>query len=201
MPLSNCIFYVYAYHFTGEAVPYYVGKGCKRRARSNIHRVEVPKDPANIRIVARNLSETEAFILEKILIKYFGREDQGSGGLLNRSNGGEGPSGYVRSEETKRKMSIAKTGTVFSEKHRENISKSLKGRKMSKDVIEKRSRTRRGKLYSEESKTRMSEAQKARWETYICSDETRKKLAISTKGKPWSEARRKAQEERNRGKF
>jgi hypothetical protein len=87
--------------------PYYIGKGTGRRLvykEKAKHEIQLPKSRKNIVIVADNLSEDCAFILEKRLIQQYGRIDIGTGILRNRTNGGEGFSGLVHTPEHKAKI-------------------------------------------------------------------------------------------------
>jgi hypothetical protein len=111
-------FYVYAYIRSADSdianagTPYYIGKGKGKRAWTKTSREQRRKPPSDdkIRILHEGLSEEQAFILEKQIISEYGRVDLGTGILRNMSNGGEGPSGTIRSAEFKRKMSAIVTG-------------------------------------------------------------------------------------------
>lgn len=100
-------FYVYLY-LRKDATPYYCGKGLGTRAWAE-HRVHVPSND-RIVIVAHNLLEEEAFILEKRLIAEYGRKDLGTGRLHNLTEGGGGTSGRITKEITKQRISEKKTG-------------------------------------------------------------------------------------------
>tara|TARA_S200000501_G_C20766910_1_gene718766 strand:- start:41 stop:1288 length:1248 start_codon:yes stop_codon:yes gene_type:complete len=106
------IFYTYAYlrsktSKTAEAgTPYYIGKGKKGRAYGYHRRTPVPKDKSKIIILKENLSEKEAFIHEREMIKFYGRKDLGTGILMNWTDGGEGTSNP--SQETRRRMMESK---------------------------------------------------------------------------------------------
>lgn len=60
-------------------------------------------------ILQECLREWEAFAIERATIKKFGRKDLGTGPLLNLTDGGEGPSGYIKTvtAETKARMSLS----------------------------------------------------------------------------------------------
>lgn len=106
-------FYVYAYIRSASSdrgavgTPYYIGKGTGYRAwhRSNHKHITVPQDKRNIIIVSNNLTNFGAQALERWLIRWYGRIDQHTGCLRNRTDGGEGTSGWTHSNDTKRRMS------------------------------------------------------------------------------------------------
>ena len=100
-------YYVYEY-LRIDGSPYYIGKGCGFRAYEK-NRAYKPKDKSRIRIIKENISEQEAWDLEIELIAKYGRQDLGTGILKNKTNGGEGGS---KSEESKRKISMAHKGKI-----------------------------------------------------------------------------------------
>lgn len=97
------IFYTYAYLREGNRTPYYIGKGCGKRAYDSSHNVKVPDDKDRIIFLKQNLTEEEAFNHEKYMIAVLGRKDLGTGILRNMTDGGEGPSNP--SPEARRKNS------------------------------------------------------------------------------------------------
>jgi hypothetical protein len=104
--MNDCVYYVYAY-LREDGTPYYIGKGKKKRAWADHPRdngIELrPVDLTRIKIIAHKLFEHEAYSLEKILIKQYGRKDLNTGILRNMADGGEGRTGpLVYSEEGKR---------------------------------------------------------------------------------------------------
>ena len=146
-------FYTYAY-LREDGSPYYIGKGAGRRAyRKERRTFHPPKDKSRIIFLKQNLTEKEAFKHEKYMIAVFGRKDLGTGILHNRTDGGEGISGLVHTEESKKKMSESLKGKIFTDKHKKRIGKHKVGNTYSL-----------GHKHSEESKKKMSIAMKESWE-------------------------------------
>jgi hypothetical protein len=102
-------YYTYAY-LREDRTPYYIGKGRGKRIYSKNRSIKAPKDKSLILYLKKNLTEAEAFKHEVYMIYVLGRKDLGTGILRNRTDGGEGASGAVISEETKKKISVANTG-------------------------------------------------------------------------------------------
>lgn len=144
------VFYVYVL-FDLEGAPRYVGKGKGRRwlrhegrARHQNRRLraiiadarskglELPKVK-----IGEGLSEEEAFFLERKLIQVLGRQHLCAGPLVNLTDGGDGESGRVISEDQREKLRIANAGKTLSEEHKLKISAALRGKKYSPEVVEK----------------------------------------------------------------
>lgn len=113
------IYYVYAYirlkdSATAKAgTPYYIGKGKKQRAFLKHHNIPTPPF-GQIIIVESNLSELGALAIERRLIRWYGRVDTNTGILRNKTDGGEGFSGFKRSKE--QKDSIGKASSLRQRK-------------------------------------------------------------------------------------
>jgi hypothetical protein len=165
-------FYTYAY-LREDKTPYYIGKGKGNRLYKKGSRVFAPpKDKSRIIFLKQNLTEEEAFKHEIYMIDVFGRKDLGTGILYNRTDGGDGVSGAIRSDETRKRMSEAKIGEnhpmygkTLSEETKIKMSEAQKG-----------NTKRLGKTHSEETKIKMSEAHKNP------SEETRRKISEIKKG-------------------
>jgi hypothetical protein len=108
-------FYVYAW-LRPDGTPFYIGKGCGRRAWiQNCHLQKVPSGHL-VRILASDLSDAEAIEWEMALIAILGRKDLGTGCLRNLTDGGEGRMGFKTSEETKKKISTSNKGKLLGRK-------------------------------------------------------------------------------------
>jgi hypothetical protein len=180
------IYYTYAY-LREDGTPYYIGKGKKYRAYRKVGRYckTPPKD--RILFLKQNLSEQEAFRHEMYMISVLGRKDIGTGILRNLTDGGEGQSGYITSEETKIKIGKAHKGKIVSEETRRKMSEAKK--LISEETRRKLSEANRGNHYtkgrklSEDHKRKISEANKGKKKPPR-SEEHERKL-ISGRSKTW----------------
>ena len=77
------IYYVYAYLRT-NGTPYYIGKGKDDRAYSKNHYVDLP---IKFRIIflEKNLTEIGALALERRYIRWYGRLDNDTGILTDKT--------------------------------------------------------------------------------------------------------------------
>jgi len=154
------MYYTYAY-LREDGTPYYIGKGKGDRAyRKDGKPCATPKDKSKIIRLKTNLTEEEAFNHERYMIYILGRKDLGTGILLNKSDGGEGCSGAIRSEETLKKMSVAKSGEnnpIYGKIGKDNPRYGKKHTQETKDRIRK---SLQGNVISEETKMKISEKNK-----------------------------------------
>jgi hypothetical protein len=188
-------FYTYAY-LREDRTPYYIGKGKGRRIyQKGKGEVYPPKDKSRIIFLKQNLTEEEAFKHEKYMIAVFGRIDLGTGILRNKTDGGEGASGVVMAEETKRKLSKSRKGKPatkgflgksHTEKSKRKISEALKGenhpnygKKPSEETRKKQSEVKKGKRHSEETRKKQSEVKKGKRH----SEESKKIMSEKASGK------------------
>lgn len=186
-------YYTYAY-LREDKTPYYVGKGTGRRIYStNRKGLKPPKDKTRIIFLKQNLTEEEAFKHEIYMIDVFGRKDLGTGILHNRTDGGEGPSGAVRSDESKIKYSKSKKGKNNPQYGKRGKNSHNYGKSPSEETRKKLSERQKGeknrnygKIFSEETRRKMSEVNKGENNPMYGksrSEESRKKQSEALKGK------------------
>ena len=203
-------FYTYAY-LREDKTPYYIGKGTGDRIYSTNRRNNPPKDKSRIIFLKQNLTEEEAFRHEIYMIAVFGRKDLGTGILHNLTDGGDGASGAIKSEKTRKKLSEANKGKnnpnygkSLSEETRRKMSEARKGenhpnygKSLSEETRRKMSEAHKGKTHSEEHKRKNSEAHKGKTH----SEETKKKLSEANIGKTLSEEHKRKMSEVQKGKI
>lgn len=175
-------YYIYSY-LREDFSPYYIGKGSGKRAYTKGPKeVKPPRDKSRVRILKADLTEEEAFLLEKLYILMFGRIDLGTGILRNRSDGGDGASGALRSEETKEKLRQANLGKKRPQWVYDKIAASNTGKKVSAETRAKQSAARKGRKCTEEHKRKVSEAKKG----FKHTEEAKQKMSTSKRGKSLS---------------
>jgi hypothetical protein len=168
-------YYTYAY-LREDRTPYYIGKGKGSRIYRKTRRIKPPKDKSRIIFLKQNLTEEEAFKHEIYMIAVFGRINLGTGILHNMTNGGEGGSGRVLSEETRRKLSDANRG-----KNHPNYGKTTSLETKAKMSASK-------KNMSDETRAKYSAANTGENHPFYGkthSPETRAKYSAARKGRKW----------------
>lgn len=156
-------FYTYL-HCRPGGIPFYVGKGsgptnkraCDVKTGRNKHHMHIVekygKDNIEIYVFDRR-SESHAFETEVRWIKQL-RND---GYLLaNKTDGGEGAVGVIKSEETRRKLSIANLGKRHSDETKNRISIAKKNQ--SEETRRKISIANKGKRLSETHRANLAAA-------------------------------------------
>jgi len=172
----DSIYYVYVKFRPRDGSPCYVGKGCGGRAwdhdkydTGNQHLQRIIKKvggPIPTVIFREELTEQEAYDLEKILIKAIGRACDG-GPLCNMTDGGEGMSaGYVPSEETRKKQSeglrLYYQSEVGTERKRRQSEERL-GKEVPEHIKKAMSEGVKRRYQDPLQRERTSAALKARW--------------------------------------
>jgi hypothetical protein len=172
-------FYVYLYRDprAGKAdCPIYVGKGSVRMSspqsihralrhwRSDTHNALLSRILSKIRscelepkieIVGRFSLEVDAFGLERELIHKYGRRDLKRGPLCNMTDGGEGASGYLYSDQQKQDRRVRRIGKKHSVETLRRMSESLRGKKPSELTREKLSAANKGRPLSDDHKAKL----------------------------------------------
>lgn len=168
---DNRLFYTYIWR-DAAGTPFYVGKGTGNRARNTKTRSKEFKEiyalgGCTVEIVDYFIHESQAHAFEVELIARYGRRDMG-GVLVNKTDGGEGASGWVPSAEARAKIgksllgNARRRGIPHTEEIKAKLSASLVGRQMSEETRVKMSiaslgNTRCvGRVLSEETRSRMS---------------------------------------------
>ena len=171
-------FYVYLHRRATDGAVFYVGKGCRSRAKSQTSRNPhwqniVAKHGFLIEYVAQDVQGWYALELERDLIALYGRET-----LCNLTDGGDGVSGLIKSEAARRAVSEAQkgrgrspewcaassarqAGKVIPMDVRASISASVSAAMKRPEVIEKMRAAKLGKKrapHSEETKAKMRAA-------------------------------------------
>jgi hypothetical protein len=137
---------VYEHWRTDTMQPFYVGKSNarKRRAgnmsmRSDLHKRVVAKlkregHSVIVKIVDRNLPEVSAHLLERMRISTY----RAAGiAIVNRTNGGDGMSGYKFTDEQRARCSAAQKVARNTPEARARIGAVHKGRVVTSETREK----------------------------------------------------------------
>jgi hypothetical protein len=172
------MFYTYLW-LREDGTPYYVGKGVGVRGFISGRHGGLRRPKSNARIFVQYWeSEKEAFDMEMWYISLFGRRDIQIGILRNLTDGGEGASGVLQSEESRIKKSLSLLGKSHTpervRKQREvqlrNPTRGMLGKKHSLESREKISRSLKGrtiwntgKTWDKATRQKMSESAKRRW--------------------------------------
>lgn len=144
-------YYIYAYLRSQTSIhgpigsPYYIGKGCGPRVHKK-HTVSKPSDPKFIVIMESNLTELGAFALEAYYIRWYGRIDNGTGILRNKTNGWQGGYKTVSTSITtsNRKLGAQKRLATIGQKGLSEIAikaHKTKGTEYRKAIKQKSDRT------------------------------------------------------------
>ncbi len=172
-------YYVYMY-LDQDNVPFYIGKGKNDRYKICYHLGINKKGQGNkllfnkikkvgienvkIYFLCNHLTDNESMIWEQYWIKYIGRRDLGTGSLCNLTDGGEGNSGRIFSEEHRKKISIANmghshpsywAGKKLPEEHKKKIGSSNKGHKHSQETKEKMHKPHKTHIVTNETKEKI----------------------------------------------
>lgn len=166
-------FFVYVHKKESDGSVFYVGKGkgvrwCNVHSRSRHWKNTARKHGVYCDIVAASLTAQEALVLEKKLIEAYGRQDKGTGCLVNMTAGGDGVVDYVFTEEHRQKMSEAGMGKRHTEESKEKIRQANLNRKFSPETIIKMSEVRKGIPYTDAQRKALATRANPRARKVIC---------------------------------
>mgnify|MGYP003651435328 CR=1 FL=1 len=173
-------YYVYLHTRNDTGEVFYVGKGQGRRAwwkngRNKHWHFLAQKHGYEVHIWRNELTEAQAFEIEKERISFYGRKN-----LCNYTDGGDGASGAKKTEAQKLHIKEKMLGRKFSEQTLQNMK--IAASKRSKETRQKQADAIRGRKLNEEHKQKISAAGIGRTPT----EATRKKISDAHKGKPKS---------------
>lgn len=214
MTSAGHTFYVYEHWRLDRDECFYVGKGKGNRAyslksRNKHHQAICAKLRRNgfafeVRFVAVGIGEQEAFSIEKDRIKFW--RETGID-LANVTDGGEGNSGTIRSEELRRRISEANKGKKRSEETKRKLREARKRWTIKEETklkisqaLKGRPAAFKGRKHTPETLKILSEKAKIRGAPKLSpeviekiatwhrgkkrSDETRTRISAAKKGKP-----------------
>lgn len=158
--------------------PFYAGKGTGYRVARHLKQTQnsfcqnvikaIRKAGLEPTIcVSKLITEAESFAWETQIIKRYGRRDLGTGCLTNLTDGGEGQSGWVPSEETRAKIGHSNRGRTHTEEAKAKIScaqignQKAKGYKHTDEAREKIKAKRAKQVFTPESNAKRSASLKA----------------------------------------
>lgn len=195
-PMSQ--YYLYRHVRLDTNQPFYIGIGKKyspdsklitreykrayytilKDARSDLwHRVyEKCKHNIEIEIMLESDSRDEMIQKEIEFIKLYGRIKDG-GTLVNHTNGGDGQCGFIKSQETRDKLSKANLGKKLTEDHKEKLRKAKWGKHQTPEHIENSRKANLGRKFPKEVRDKISNTLMG----HSHSEETKEKIRIKIK--------------------
>lgn len=197
--------YVYRHVRKDTNQPFYVGIGkssdqgkyirsTSGRNRNKYWRNITTKTDYSVEVMLDDLTWIEACEKEREFILLYGRKDSQTGTLVNMTDGGDGRANSIVSEETKRKIGDSNRGQTRSE---EAIAKMRVASTGFTHSEETKAKMRKPKSEKHKANLSISHKGQVAWnKDKILSGEHKKNLSLSMTGKPWSEARRVAQNNR-----
>ena len=164
-------FYVYEHIRKDTGAVFYVGKGSGNRYRNFCNRGKYwnnfckSKQNVEVRLPIKNVDEEFSLLAEVELIDLYRRRGVR---LVNISDGGEGTSGWIPSQETRKKISEAnkKIPKLKGEKHwwfgKKHSAESLAKMVASQNKRDHTNHPMRGKHHTDEAKAKVSLARKGK---------------------------------------
>lgn len=142
--------YVYRHIRLDTNQPFYIGVGSDTKflraynfkARNIFWKRVVEKTEFEVEILFTDLSWEEACAKEVEFIKLYGRYDLNRGTLVNLTDGGDGSVGVIKSEATKKRVSVALMGKKRSQEAVESLRRGSVGKN-------------KGRIFSEDHKRKI----------------------------------------------
>jgi len=163
-------FYIYEHIRNDTKLPFYIGKGSGKRAYKTInrnvlwHKVVSESNGFTVNFLISNIDEELALLAEREAIDVYKKRNIP---IVNLTSGGQGVSGLKHSEQTKLKFSKIHKGKTVSFEVRKKISEGMKGINVGRPISEAQkqqiSKTLTGRKLSPETLLKMSIAQKKRF--------------------------------------
>jgi hypothetical protein len=188
-------FYIYV---LSRDRPFYVGKGQRQRIAQHFANANRGDSSLPARVIRKtqkaggsitcvidsvHCDEKSALARERELIASVGRRNNGTGTLVNLTDGGEGVSGLKMSPSTRAALSAT----------RKAFAQTPAGRQMINKIAAKR----RGQKHSDEHKAKIA----AKLTGRPCSESTRQKIGLANSGRVLTAERRSEISESLRGKI
>ena len=150
--------YVYRHIRLDKNEPFYIGIGSDDRyyrANAKAHRNKVWKGiikrtDYKVQIFIDGISYEEAKEKEIEFIKLYGRINLKTGTLCNLTDGGDGTIGQVFTQEHREKISKANKGRKLSDEHRKNLRESGRNWGLTKEQREHLSKITTGRKKNKE---------------------------------------------------
>lgn len=161
-------YYIYRHRRKDTGEVFYIGLGQGKRAFVKQGRSDFWSNIAfkgyDVEILAQNLSKEEAVELEIFLISIYGRRDLGTGCLVNMTDGGEGTTTLIYTDQL-----IEKRRNNFLSSRNPNYGKTgIKhhnfGKQRSEEVKLKISKSNSGKIRSVETKELLSSLKQGKYQ-------------------------------------
>lgn len=177
MIADRCVYF----HLTpGENRVFYIGIGSIKRAKEfnasrNKHwkKIVAEHGKPTVLILAKNLTIDEAVRWEKFWIKHHGLDR-----LANISPGGDSVIGFTVPEEIRQQISKTLKGRKLSKEHIENVANALRGKKRNSETVKKIALINTGKKRSNEAKQNMRNGQLGKTR----SEDHKRKISEAMKG-------------------
>lgn len=166
---------------------FYVGIGGEKRPYSLVRRSQfwknvVKKYGYRVEVKHENLDWQQACDLEIQYIKEYGRQDKGTGVLVNQTDGGDGSTGHIGYWNGKKNPSVGYYNKIYprrswvGRKHTDETKKKI-GLKSKGRIAHNKGKP--GKKWTEEHRAQHI----ARLTGHKCSEETKRKMSEASKGK------------------